>query len=75
MLQMVASNRGVAALPRWLADEYVDRMPLVSVKLGKEGIAKQIFLGTRDADAEIDYLSSFVEFARQSNWKAPRVRR
>jgi LysR family transcriptional regulator for metE and metH len=75
MLQMVASNRGVAALPRWLAEEYADRMPVVAVKLGKDGIAKQIFLGTRDADASIDYLRSFVEFARDSHWQAGRVGR
>ncbi|WP_091995083.1 LysR family transcriptional regulator [Paraburkholderia lycopersici] len=75
MLQMVASGRGVAALPRWLAEEYADRMPLVVLKLGKEGIAKQIFLGTRESDAVVDYLSSFVDFARKSNWQAPRVRR
>jgi LysR family transcriptional regulator for metE and metH len=75
MLQMVASQRGVAALPRWLADEYADRMPVVSVKLGKHGIAKQIFLGTRETDLEIDYLRAFVELARESNWQAPRLRR
>lgn len=75
MLQMVASNRGVAALPRWLADEYADRMPVVSVKLGKNGIAKQIFLGTREVDHAVDYLRAFVEFARESNWQAPRMRR
>jgi len=75
MLQMVASNRGVAALPRWLAEEYADRMPVASVKLGKEGIAKQIFLGTREADAGIDYLASFVDYARASMAQAPRPRR
>jgi LysR family transcriptional regulator, regulator for metE and metH len=75
MLQMVASDRGVAALPRWLADEYADRMPVTSVKLGREGISKQIFLGTREADAAIDYLHAFVELARSSNHEAPRVRR
>ncbi|KDB08557.1 transcriptional regulator, LysR family [Burkholderia sp. lig30] len=75
MLQMVASDRGVAALPRWLADEYADRMPVVSVKLGKDGIAKQIFLGTRDADASIEYLGSFVEMAGGAHWRAPRMRR
>jgi LysR family transcriptional regulator for metE and metH len=74
MLQMVASDRGVAALPRWLADEYAERMPVVSVKLGMKGIAKQIFLGTREADASIDYLTSFIEFARDSGWRAPRFR-
>ncbi|RDU97406.1 LysR family transcriptional regulator [Trinickia dinghuensis] len=75
MLQMVASNRGVAALPRWLAEEYADRMPLVSLKLGRSGIAKQIFLGTRETDAGIDYLRAFVELARDMKNSAPRVGR
>ena len=75
MLQMVASNRGMAALPRWLAEEYADRMPVASVKLGRDGIAKQIFLGTREADAGIDYLASFVAYARESMTQAPRTRR
>jgi LysR family transcriptional regulator, regulator for metE and metH len=73
MLQMVASDRGVAALPRWLAEEYADRMPVVSVKLGKEGIAKQIFLGTRETDASIDYLKSFVELARSADWRDSKI--
>jgi LysR family transcriptional regulator for metE and metH len=65
MLQMVASDRGVAALPRWLAQEYADRMPVVPLRLGKHGIAKQIFLGAREADFEIDYLQAFVELAQR----------
>jgi LysR family transcriptional regulator for metE and metH len=74
MLQMVASGRGVAALPRWLAEEYADSMPLVPLKLGKKGIAKQIYLGTRDADEAIDYLAAFVALARESDWSASRLR-
>ena len=65
MLQMVASGRGVAALPRWLVHEYAGKMDVVPVKLGRHGIAKQIFLGARDADFDIDYLKAFVEQARQ----------
>ena len=65
MLQMVASGRGVAALPRWLVHEYAGKMDVVPVKLGRQGIAKQIFLGARDADFDIDYLKAFVEQARQ----------
>ena len=64
MLQMVESGRGVAALPRWLADEYASRMNVVPVRLGRHGIAKQIFLGAREADFDIDYLKAFVELAR-----------
>jgi LysR family transcriptional regulator, regulator for metE and metH len=61
-------------LPRWLADEYADRMPVASVKLGRDGIAKQIFLGTRETDASIDYLHAFVELARSANAGVPRLR-
>ena len=64
MMQMVASGRGVAALPRWLVREYAGRMPVVPVKLGPKGIAKQIHLGARQADVGVDYLRAFVELAR-----------
>lgn len=64
LLQMVAAGRGVTALPRWLVDEHADKIEIVAVKLGKRGIAKQIFLGIRSADAAIDYLSAFVTQAR-----------
>jgi LysR family transcriptional regulator for metE and metH len=64
MLQMVESGRGVAALPRWLVDEYAAKMNVVPVRLGRHGIAKQIFLGAREADFSIDYLKAFVALAR-----------
>lgn len=67
MLQMVASGRGVAALPGWLVAEYAGKMAISSVRLGRQGIAKQIFLGVREADADIDYLKAFVELARHSD--------
>jgi len=66
MLQMVASKRGVAALPRWLVQEYAQRMKVVPVRLGAKGIAKQIHLGIREADIGTDYVKSFVELARAS---------
>lgn len=75
MLQMVESGRGVAALPRWLAQEYAQKMKVVAVRLGPRGIAKQIYLGARDADAGIDYLQAFVELARGSAGLAAAPRR
>ena len=64
MLQMVACNRGVAALPRWLAEEYCKKLPLSVVRLGKKGIAKQIYLGTRESDQNVEYLNAFIDLAR-----------
>lgn len=65
MMQMVASGRGVAALPRWLVQEYVSKVDVVPVRLGRDGIAKQIFLGAREVDLQTDYLQAFIELARK----------
>lgn len=70
MLVMVAHGRGVAALPRWLVKEYTTRFKLYPVRLGKKGIAKQIFLGHRETDEEIHYLRNFIEFAASPHSKS-----
>jgi len=64
LLQMVASNRGVAALPRWLVEEYASKLSIVPLRLGERGIAKQIFLGMREPDVGIHYLMAFVDMAQ-----------
>lgn len=64
MLQMVASGRGVAALPRWLVAEYQGKLRVVPVRLGRHGIAKQIFLGLRATDVEVDYIAAFTKLAK-----------
>ena len=69
MLQMVASGRGVAALPRWLVEEYAAKMDVVPVRLGQRGIAKQIFLGARETDTAIDYVKAFIAMAQGSQGK------
>ena len=66
MLQMVASGRGVSALPAWLVEQYTQTLPIKALRLGKKGIYKQIFIGLREKDVEIEYLHSFVEMASAS---------
>jgi LysR family transcriptional regulator, regulator for metE and metH len=66
MMQLVASGRGVAALPRWLVEEYSGQLGLVAVRLGPSGIFKQIYLGIRETDANIDYIAAFIELARSA---------
>lgn len=64
MLQMVASGRGVAALPRWLVEENSKRFSVFPVRLGPDGVAKKIHLGIRKSDSDIDYMAAFLEMAR-----------
>lgn len=70
LLQMVASGRGVAALPRWLVSEYATQFPITSTQLGKTGIAKHIYLGIREEDHAIDYLADFIVRAKNRQMTA-----
>jgi len=64
MLQMVAAGRGVCALPGWLVDEYAKTMPIKSLRFGEKGIAKQIFVGLRKDEQNIDYFKDFIAQAQ-----------
>ena len=65
MLQLVACGRGVAALPRWLVEEYASKYPIHPIRLGAKGVDTQIFLGIRKPDLETDYVRAFIEGARE----------
>jgi LysR family transcriptional regulator for metE and metH len=67
MLQMVAAGRGVAALPRWLVEEYAEELAITPIKLGDDGIFKQIFLGVRKVDNDIAYIKNFIQTAQITN--------
>lgn len=66
MLQMVAAGRGVCALPGWLVDEYAKTMPIKSLRFGEKGIAKQIFVGLRKDEKNIDYFKDFIAQAQMT---------
>jgi LysR family transcriptional regulator, regulator for metE and metH len=74
MLQMVACERGVAALPAWLVEEYRQQLGVVPVRLGRHGIPKQIFLGVRTDDAKIDFIADFIQLAGSRSALPPRLR-
>nr|WP_165788543.1 hypothetical protein [Rubritalea profundi] len=43
-----------------------ERYDIHPVKLGKEGVQKQIYLGIREEDADVDYIQAFLEQAQSS---------
>ncbi len=64
MLHMVVAGRGVAALPRWLVDEYATSLPIRAIRLGRKGVHKQIYIGIRKRDGDTDFVKSFLQMAR-----------
>jgi LysR family transcriptional regulator for metE and metH len=60
LLHTVAVGRGVAALPRWLVEEYAERLPIKALSLGEQGLSKHIYVGVRSADRDTDYIDAFI---------------
>ena len=67
MVQMVGLNRGVTVLPGWLADEYCQKLPVKTIRLGKKGLAKTLFAAMRESDVDIYYMQAFVQLGKQRN--------
>lgn len=67
IFQMVAADRGVAALPKWLALQYAKNLPIQIVRLGKAGIHKRIYLGYRKSEQHDRHINTFLALAKNTS--------
>ncbi len=64
MVQLVASGRGVCALPNWVLAEYVDKS-LISVRsAGEKGIWPTLYAAVREEQLPVPYVQDFLKLAR-----------
>lgn len=59
LIQLVASERGVAALPDWVVAEYEKKGWVVSRPLG-DGVYCQLYAATRTASQDMAYMQGFA---------------
>jgi LysR family transcriptional regulator, regulator for metE and metH len=64
ILQLVASGRGVAALPSWTIGNYLDRGYVVSRPIGRLGLTCELYAATTSAGAGAAYIREFVALTR-----------
>ncbi|MEQ4617971.1 MAG: LysR family transcriptional regulator [Corticimicrobacter sp.] len=64
ILQLIASGRGVAALPNWALMEYMQHDWLAVCRLGAEGIWRTLYATVRTEDVDAPYIQDFMDVAR-----------
>ncbi len=64
ILQLVASGRGIAALPSWTVGNYIQRGYVVSRPIGPSGLRCELYAATSTATAEAAYIREFVSLTR-----------
>lgn len=69
MIQLVSLRRGVCVLPEWLATHYCkklkNKIPLKTIRLGKNGIHKKLYLAMHHSDQEIPYIKKFIHTGKE----------
>ncbi|MES2149648.1 MAG: LysR substrate-binding domain-containing protein [Pseudomonadota bacterium] len=65
ILQLVASRRGIAALPNWAIKNYVDYDYVLSKPVGPQGLWSDLFVSVPPAQAGKAYVKDFVAVIRE----------
>jgi LysR family transcriptional regulator for metE and metH len=65
ILQLVASGRGVAALPGWTVQLYLDRKYVASKPVGKAGLHSRLYAATTEPASSYAYMQEFLRIMRE----------
>ena len=69
MLQLVASGKGVCALPNWALTEYLERDYVMAKQLGEKGIWSTLYASVREEQMEQPFLVDFFATAIETCFK------
>ena len=64
ILQLVASGRGIAALPSWTVGHYLERGYVASRPITENGLRCELYAATSTASAEAAYIREFIALTR-----------
>lgn len=68
MMQLVASGRGVCALPNWALTEYLERSYVSAVTLSEKGVWSTLFAAIREETREAPWMEDFLRTARETSF-------
>lgn len=66
MVQLVASGRGVCALPNWALAPYLNGGHITGVRLGREGLFSTLYIALREEQVDSPYMQEFIKIARET---------
>lgn len=66
IIQLVASHRGLAALPNWAVDEYLTAGWVQTRPLGAQGVWRTLYAAKRKEDMGAKYVQDFIQQAQET---------
>ena len=65
-MQLVASRRGIAALPNWGVKNYVDHDYVLAKRIGPAGLWSELYAVSKKSVASRPYFEDFVTIVRDT---------
>ncbi len=66
ILQLVASRRGIAVLPRWAVKEFLDREYISERRISKNGLLSELYAAVGAEDAKSAYMNDFIKMMKST---------
>lgn len=68
IVQLVASRRGIAALPYWAVLPYLEKGYVCARRIGTDGLRSELYAACRSEDMEKSYLYNFCNIVRERSF-------
>ena len=65
IIQLVASHRGIAALPYWTVMPYLEKGYIQARKIGQPSLQSELYAAMRAEDSDKTYLDNFCQIVRE----------
>lgn len=72
ILQLVASKRGIAALPEWAVQSYLDRGYVAARPIGKSGLWSELYAASTASVAQAAFMQDFIATVRDTSFRTLR---
>ena len=69
IMQLVASGRGVSALPNWAIHQYIEQNYISARPLGDKGVWCTLYAAIRDDQKDADFMLDFLSTAKEITFK------
>lgn len=69
MLQLVASGRGIATLPMWTVQSYLDKGYVSAKHVTKQGLHAHLYMASTPEVSQRPWMQDFVRITRESTFK------
>ena len=69
IMQLVASGRGVSALPNWAIHQYIEQEYIASRPLGEKGVWCTLYAAIREDQKDSDFMVDFLNTAKEITFR------